>query len=398
MPRLGKRRRLGKNIYEDSGSIEASVRVTVHGERLCRYKRYPKGTELKQIRPWQRETAQELRKLKGPASVDTIAADVERYLPLVREELASFSDRERHLRAWIPVVGHLKADALETSAIDTQLRKWRNIDRLSASTVNQRRDALSDLFVKLYPTLTNPVKGAVWFARKKSAPKGIDRGRIARVLEHMDPDRKTRWRLSLMHWTGMRPSQMGRLTGPDDFYLDDRAFMVEVNGAPRRVPAVLVPSGKGGDLVMFPLTPEGEEVARQFIRVDAFWRPPATPKAGSRKPRQTWSCPSAYKRIVAAAKAIDEPPFTVYAIKHSFASTLLQTGTDASIIQEMLGHADIKSTLVYARGVRGTHVQALDRLRQDDARRATPPTAQPAAESLAVPTGGSDGTTAEPSA
>jgi hypothetical protein len=158
MPRLGKRRRLGKNIYEDSGSIEASVRVTVHGERLCRYKRYPKGTELKQIRPWQRETAQELRKLKGPASVDTIAADVERYLPLVREELASFSDRERHLRAWIPVVGHLKADALETSAIDTQLRKWRNIDRLSASTVNQRRDALSDLFVKLYPTLTNPVK------------------------------------------------------------------------------------------------------------------------------------------------------------------------------------------------------------------------------------------------
>jgi integrase len=97
-----------------------------------------------------------------------------------------------------------------------------------------------------------------------------------------------------------------------------------VNGQPRRVPAVLVPSGKGGDPLMFPLTPEGEDVARNFIRVDAFWRPPEKavdnidPKL-QRKPRQTWSCPSAYKRIVAAAKAIGEPPFTVYAIKHSFA-------------------------------------------------------------------------------
>jgi integrase len=88
-----------------------------------------------------------------------------------------------------------------------------------------------------------------------------------------------------------------------------------------------------------------------------------------RKPRPTWSCPAAYKRIVAAAKAVGEPPFTVYQIKHSFASALLQTGTDASVIQEMLGHADIKSTLVYARAVRATHVQALDRLRADDTRR-----------------------------
>jgi site-specific recombinase XerC len=143
----------------------------------------------------------------------------------VREELASFADRERHLRAWIPIFGALKKHQIKTPAIDRQLRIWRNVDGLSASTVNQRRDALSDFFLKLNGKEgSNPAKGAVWFARKKSAPKGIDRGRIARVLAHMDPDRKTRWRLSLMHWTGMRPSQMGRLAGPEDFYIDARAF------------------------------------------------------------------------------------------------------------------------------------------------------------------------------
>lgn len=381
MARTGKRRTIAKNIYADASGLEAVVRVTVDGVPQTRSKRYERDTKISEIRTWQRDTERELRKLTGVVAKDVFEAEVEVYLPLVREELASFTDRERHLRAWIPLFGKLKRHQIKTPAIDKQLRTWRNVDGLSASTVNQRRDALSDFFIKMNgPDGTNPVKGAVWFARKKSAPKGIDRARIWRVLEHMDADRKTRWRLSLMHWTGMRPSQMGRLSGPDDFHIDDRAFSVEVNGEPRRVPAVIVPAGKGGDAVMFPLTEEGEAVARQFIRVDAFWRPPvdkASPqvdaKNGSicqpRRRRQTWSCPSAYKRIVAAAKALGEPPFTVYQIKHSFASALLQTGTDASVIQEMLGHADIKSTLVYARAVRATHVQALDRLRLDDRRR-----------------------------
>lgn len=104
-----------------------------------------------------------------------------------------------------------------------------------------------------------------------------------------------------------------------------------------------------------------------------------------RKPRQTWSCPSAYKRIVAAAKAIGEPPFTVYAIKHSFASALLQTGTDIATIQDLLGHADIKSTLVYARPVTATHVEALDRLRAEDERRYTQTVVEKGTDGAAEP-------------
>jgi integrase len=395
MPRKGKRRRIATNIYADASGLEAIARATVDGVAVTRSKRYDRDTPIKDIRVWQNDTERELRKLTGVSAKTTFAADVETYLPLVRQELASFTDRERHLRAWIPVFGAVRRHQIRTPAIDKQLRTWRNITGLSASTVNQRRDALSDFFQKLNGSDgSNPVKGAVWFARPKSRPKGIDRGRIARVLAHMDPDRKTRWRLSLMHWTGMRPSQQGRLTGPDDFYLDDRAFIVDINGQPRRVPAVMVPSGKGGAPVMFPLGQEGEEVARHFLRVDAFWRPPTPdalraqiaalerkPQTSSRtkaiarlqtalarKPRQTWSCPAAYKRIVAAAKAVGEAPFTVYTIKHSFASGL-RHGDRPRRHQDMLGHADIASTRIYAPAVQAKHVQAIDRLRADDARR-----------------------------
>lgn len=371
MPRKGSRVRIAKDVYEDARGLSIVARVGT----LRREKRYPKGTAIKTMRSWQKDTETELRKLQGtPVAVRrrTLAEDAEVYLAAIREEHRAWRDRARDLKQWLPRFGHRRRHTLKTAELDLQLRTWRNVDGLSASSVNHRRDALSDLFRVLDgKDAPNPVKGCVWFAREKSAPKGIDRGRIARVLAAMDPNRKTRWRLALIHWTGMRPSQQGRLEGPDDFYLDDRAFEVVVDGAPRRVPAVLVPSGKGGARVMFPLTPEGEDAARHFIRVDAFWRPPA-PKpdtAPDRKPRATWSCPSAYKRIVEAAKHVEEAPFTVYQIKHSFASALLQSGTDVAVIQAMLGHADIKSTLVYARSVDATHVQALDRLRQADARR-----------------------------
>lgn len=374
MPRAGKRRTIAKNIYTDGAGWEAVARVSVDGVPMTRSKRYPAGSPIKEIRTWQLDAERDMRKLTGVTTKGSFETDVETYLSLVRTELATIDDRERDIRRWIPVFGSKRRHQITTATIDRQLRSWRNVDGLSASSVNHRRDALSDFFLKLNgKEATNPVKGAVWFTRKKSTPKGIDRGRIWRVLCHMDADRKTRWRLSLMHWTGMRPSQMGRLKTPDEFYLDDRAFVVEVNGVPRQVPAILVPSGKGGEPVMFPLLPDAEKVAREFLRTDAFWRPPTKPRLGKdgkpKRPRQTWSCPSAYKRIVAAAKATGETAFTVYQIKHSFATALRRTGTDLADIQDMLGHADMASTRVYAPTVQAKHVQALERLREDDRRR-----------------------------
>jgi site-specific recombinase XerD len=388
MPRKGKRRRIAKSVYADGSGWSAVARA---GD-LVREQRYEPGTSMKTIRSWQRDTERELRKLLGTPTGErrlTLTQDIETYL--TEKTMASIADRERDLRAWIPWFGHRRRHTLRTRELDAQLRRWRVLDRLSASSVNHRRDALSDLFTVLDgPEATNPVKGCIWCARAKPIPQAIDRARIQRVLEAMDPDRKTRWRLSLMHWTGMRPSQMGRLAGPEDFHIGTRAFELEIHGAPRRVPAVLVPSGKGGDPVMFPLTAEGEAVARAFLRTDAFWRPPARqPGAPPKTPRVTWSCPSAYKRIVAAATKIGERPFTVYTIKHSFATALRRTGTDLADIQDMLGHADIASTRIYAPAVNAKHVEALDRLRRDDARRydhpgATKPTSSPQAAPVSV--------------
>ena len=337
----GRRTRVAEGVYKDRWGLAATVKV--HG--VQREIRFPPGTPLKTIRARRDELRVSLRTLPH-GKRHTLAHDARRYLDQVESTLIGSAERRRDVEAWLPGFGHLRTVSLsdDPAALNAQLHEWRR--GRAASTCNHRRHALLHLVRVLYGRRASlDLADLVRFPLPPARPRWIDRAHIEAVLDQLARQTKTAARLRLMHWTGMRPSQMGRLTRAD-FRLDDP------------VPFVAVPRGKGGRLAAIPLVDDALDAIRDFLAADAFG---------------PWSTQSANKAIRAAAQKAGRAPFTVYQIRHSFSTGLRHTGADLADIQDLYGHSDADTTRIYAPPSLAKHRQAIERLRTSTTSAPPPP-------------------------
>ena len=253
--------------------------------------------------------------------------------------MVSIRDRRRNLFLWVEKFGHIRTLALEhhTGELNAQLYEWRK--ERSAATCNHRRDSVMNLVRVLYgKRAASGLSDVVTFPKADPKARWVPREHIAAVLAHLEPESMLQTRLMLLHWTGMRPSQMCRLNR-QSFRLD------------HKVPHVVVGRAKRGKTAFIPLLGDGMGVALRYIATNAFGK---------------WRTEKANKALAKAAEAAGLPKFTTYQIRHSFANGLRESGTDLADIQKLYGHMNAKTTERYAPPHLEKHQKAIERLQAVD--------------------------------
>ena len=76
-----------------------------------------------------------------------------------------------------------------------------------------------------------------------------------------------------------------------------------------------------------------------------------------------WRTEKANRALRLAAGKVGQEKFTVYQIRHSFASALRESGADVADIQYMYGHTNPKTTEIYAPAVMKKNRKAIERVR-----------------------------------
>lgn len=247
--------------------------------------------------------------------------------------------QEIYIRRVAEMARHFNRSPEELSATEVRdyLRQLKEGRRASRSAFAQVIGALRFLY---RVTLDRPdvVPQLPYPRQKRRHPVVLSAEEVVRLLQAIG-NRKHRTVAMVLYGAGLRISEALALQLRD---IDSTRMVLTVR------------HGKG-DL--------DRQVALSSVLLEAlrvYWRAyrPSSWLFPGRKPDQPLSA-SAIQRAIKAArlKAGIAKPATPHTLRHSYATHLMEAGTDLRVIQTLLGHRSLRTTAIY------THV-ATDRVRR----------------------------------
>lgn len=258
--------------------------------------------------------------------------------------------------------------------------------RVAASTQNQAKSALLFLYKEVLgvelPWLDNVEKAKT----PRRLPVVLTRDEVHRVLSRLDG---TNWLIaSLLYGAGLRILEALRLRVKDVDFARGEILVRDGKGFKDRVtmlPASLAPplqahlarvrvlheqdlqAGYGAVYLPDALARKYPNAAREWGWQYVFPSARLSDDPRSGEVRRHHVQDQAVQRAVkqAARRADLVKPATPHTFRHSFATHLLEGGYDIRTVQELLGHSDVSTTMIYThvlnKGGRGV-VSPLDNL------------------------------------
>jgi site-specific recombinase XerD len=248
------------------------------------------------------------------------------------------------------------------SITETQLRDYflfvKLKKRWKPKTIRQAVAAAKMCFVDLLGKPHWTVFSQIRTKDHDSLPAVLTRQQVHDLLQHIRL-RRYRTPLKLIYCCGLRLSECLGLTIHDVLGKENKLIIRQSKGHKDRV------------------VPLPTAMYRELQRYWRFHRHPLLifpnvgrgahdPKAMAERMRQA-TCPmphnSLQRLLVLARKELNIPAASPHSLRHSFATHLLEAGAHLRTIQQLLGHSQITTTMVY---VHLTHQSTQDALRLMD--------------------------------
>lgn len=275
---------------------------------------------------------------KGMAIENTSDRDL---LQRASEELKLRGFARRSQKLYVHHIGRFLRAAEErgtpparasTEDLRTYLLELVDHHRVSRSYHGQAISALKFLFEHVLGRPA-PVKDLPRPKRSRRLPVVLSRDEVRRLLDAV-PNPKHRAALVMAYSAGLRISEVVRLRLED---LDVDRGVVHVRGGKGRKDRQSLLSGRALDAI---------DEFRSLERGPDWLFPGARPgrHLTDRTLQHAVSCA---RRAAGLRKRV-----TVHSLRHSFATHLLEAGTDTRYVQELLGHASPRTTQIY------THVRS----------------------------------------
>jgi site-specific recombinase XerD len=216
-----------------------------------------------------------------------------------------------------------------------------NERKLTVATIVARIAALRFVFVKV---LRRPYRelDLVYPKCPERLPVILSEEEVARLIESASSSYH-RVILMMLYGTGLRREELCRLKLTD---IDSQRMVVHVR------------QGKGNRDREVTLSPRLLEVLREYWK----WRKPKIylfPSQQRTRREQPITSKTVYYAVrEAARRAGIKKKVTPHLLRHSWATHLLERGTDLKTIQVLLGHVDLESTTIYLH-LSQRHLQAI---------------------------------------